>query len=38
VPKKLARATNTALVQVVNREILLEYPGRSEESVDGDDR
>ena len=36
--EELARATDTALVQVVNGEIVVEYPGRSKGGGDGDDR
>jgi hypothetical protein len=32
--EELARATNTPLVQVVDGEIVVEYPGRGEDSAD----
>ena len=35
--EELARATNTPLVQVVDGEIVVEYPGRTESSADGND-
>ena len=36
--EELARATNTPLVQVVDGEIVVEYPGSSENGADTDDR
>jgi hypothetical protein len=35
--EELARATNTPLVQVVDGEIVVEYPGQSKGCADRDD-